>query len=123
MSRKVTTTLADLLHEVRIYQDYLPVFIRVGEQEYEIDDIFLCVDENSHNSRILFESWKIETAATMGKKGGRIGGKIGGKAKVPKGFSVSGKSGRKRLTDAQLAELPPEKQTAIKKRRERMKKG
>lgn len=69
---KQTINLEILRRETANYLDHLPVFIRVGEKEYPIDDIFWCAEPDSSNSRIVIETWQIETPATMGKKGGKV---------------------------------------------------
>ena len=56
-----------------------------------------------------------EAKSKAGKIGGKVGGKIGGKAKVKKGFAMSGKGGRKPLSNPSPSTLAKRKSRAKQK--------
>jgi hypothetical protein len=113
-----TISVQALLKEVGGYDESMPVVVSIEGKEYPVSDVFWANSELI-GPRIVIEAAGVETAASMGKKGGARGGKIGGKAKVKKGFAVSGKGGRKPKSDLEIAQMSVEERAKYLKRRQR----
>ena len=52
-----TITQRQLLELVSPYIGDLPVVLRVGGQEYGIDDVFFSTDEKMQDAKITIETW------------------------------------------------------------------
>jgi hypothetical protein len=70
MNEQTTITLDVLFEQAKNYKHGLPVYIRIGDEDYPIDDVFFATDADGQNGRIMIEMWSVKTASSMGKKGG-----------------------------------------------------
>jgi hypothetical protein len=70
MNEKKTITLGVLLEQTKNYKQSLPVYLRIGDDSYPIDEVFFAADADGQNGRITIECRSVKTAAAMGRKGG-----------------------------------------------------
>ncbi len=53
-----TITVAQLIKELSSYNPNLPVWIQIGDDEFNISDVFLSANADGSNGKITIEHWK-----------------------------------------------------------------